>query len=351
MKKFRLAVITAGLIAVLSGLTATADCRSGESCGMNICERRGTVCTNRISDIDLQSFALRGIDTAKCGMRMYMQEEAEEILHRVTKNICQGDVCTNVIIEESASECASECKENDECTEGVCSDSSSDGEQCVNDSEQEFDIDTDSENSENIDADSETDIYCSDNCNSENEDTCTDCADNVASDAEPLRPWAIFEEFFSHYYDFNVTDTDTDENLSEVVSDSDIEDTVVFNAYEQEVCNLVNDIRRQYGLSELAVSDDLTRAARIKSQDMKDKGYFSHTSPTYGSPFDMMKSFGISYRAAGENIAMGQRTPREVVNDWMNSEGHRANILNTTFTQIGVGYVEDGNYWTQLFIG
>ena len=91
--------------------------------------------------------------------------------------------------------------------------------------------------------------------------------------------------------------------------------------------------------------------ARTKSQDMRDKGYFSHTSPTYGSPFDMMKQFGISYRTAGENIAMGYSTPQAVVTGWMNSPGHRANILNGAFTEIGVGYVQSGGYWTQMFIG
>ena len=84
---------------------------------------------------------------------------------------------------------------------------------------------------------------------------------------------------------------------------------------------------------------------------MHDLGYFSHTSPTYGSPFDMMKSFGISYRAAGENIAKGQTTPAAVVNAWWNSAGHRQNMLNASYTQIGVGYVADGKYWTQMFIG
>ena len=79
--------------------------------------------------------------------------------------------------------------------------------------------------------------------------------------------------------------------------------------------------------------------------------YFSHTSPTYGTPFQMIKNFGISYRTAGENIAYGQRTPQAVVNAWMNSSGHRANILNSSYTQIGVGYVASGNYWTQMFIG
>ena len=122
-------------------------------------------------------------------------------------------------------------------------------------------------------------------------------------------------------------------------------------SYEKEVVRLVNEIRAQRGLQELTYNWELSRVARYKSQDMKDNRYFSHTSPVYGTPFQMMKSFGITYRSAGENIARGQRSPQEVVNAWMNSEGHRANILNTSFTQIGVGYVADGNYWTQMFIG
>ena len=65
----------------------------------------------------------------------------------------------------------------------------------------------------------------------------------------------------------------------------------------------------------------------------------------------MIKSFGITYRSAGENIARGQKTPEAVVNAWMNSSGHRANILNASYTEIGVGYVAEGNYWTQMFIG
>jgi uncharacterized protein YkwD len=86
---------------------------------------------------------------------------------------------------------------------------------------------------------------------------------------------------------------------------------------------------------------------------MVDKGYFSHTSPTYGSPFKMMESFGIRFSAAGENIAMGMRTPAEVMNAWMNSPGHRNNILNNSFNEIGVGLAKDSKgrqYWTQMFI-
>ncbi len=121
--------------------------------------------------------------------------------------------------------------------------------------------------------------------------------------------------------------------------------------YEAEVIKLVNEIRVQKGLKTLETDTALSRVARIKSQDMKDNNYFSHTSPTYGSPFNMMKQFGISYRTAGENIARGQRTPAQVVEGWMNSEGHRANILNSSYTHIGVGYVAEGNYWTQMFVG
>jgi uncharacterized YkwD family protein len=120
--------------------------------------------------------------------------------------------------------------------------------------------------------------------------------------------------------------------------------------FEQKVVELTNAERAKYGLPALKVDTALSNVARTKSQDMLNKNYFSHTSPTYGSPFDMMKQFGISYRTAGENIAMGQRTPEEVVQAWMNSSGHRANILNNTYTHIGVGYVAQKNIWTQMFI-
>lgn len=121
--------------------------------------------------------------------------------------------------------------------------------------------------------------------------------------------------------------------------------------YEQEVIRLVNEIRAQNGLKALTYNWELGRVARYKSQDMKDNRYFSHTSPVYGTPFQMMKNFGITYRSAGENIARGQTSPQAVVNAWMNSSGHRANILSSSFTQLGVGYVADGKYWTQMFIG
>lgn len=126
-------------------------------------------------------------------------------------------------------------------------------------------------------------------------------------------------------------------------------DTAVTN-YEQEVIRLVNEIRLENGLKALAYDWELGRVARIKSQDMKDNHYFAHNSPVYGTPFQMIRNFGISFRSAGENIAKGYATPQAVVNAWMNSSGHRANILNPSYTRIGVGYVSGGNYWTQMFI-
>ena len=94
---------------------------------------------------------------------------------------------------------------------------------------------------------------------------------------------------------------------------------------------------------------ELQRVAGYKARDMTDRNYFSHDSPTYGSPFNMMKSFGIRYSSAGENIAKGQKTPQQVVNAWMNSSGHRANILNSNYTQIGVGYDSRSNSGSNVY--
>ena len=120
------------------------------------------------------------------------------------------------------------------------------------------------------------------------------------------------------------------------------------SASEQKMVDLVNQERAKAGVAALKVDPELSRVARIKSQDMKDNNYFSHTSPTYGSPFDMMKSFGIKYRAAGENIAKHSSVDSAHVG-LMNSEGHRKNILNPNFTHIGIGIV-DNRYYTQMFI-
>ena len=119
---------------------------------------------------------------------------------------------------------------------------------------------------------------------------------------------------------------------------------------EAKVVELTNAERAKHGLQALQADVPLMAAAREKSQDMKNHNYFSHTSPTFGSPFDRLNALGISYKSAGENIAKGQQTAEQVVQAWMDSEGHRANILNSDFTHIGVGYVKDGHIWTQQFI-
>lgn len=124
-------------------------------------------------------------------------------------------------------------------------------------------------------------------------------------------------------------------------------------ADELEVFNLINQQRANNGLPALQIDNEVQRVARIKAQDLVDNNYFSHTSPTYGSPFDMLKSFKISYRSAGENIA-GNSSNSGAVNAWMNSEGHRANILNSSYNYTGIGVVNSPTYgkiYVQMFIG
>lgn len=121
---------------------------------------------------------------------------------------------------------------------------------------------------------------------------------------------------------------------------------------EEEVIALVNQERSSRGLPALTYNSSLANVARTKSADMAQNNYFSHNSPTYGSPFDMLQTFNIPFTAAGENIAKGQTTAQEVMNAWMNSSGHAANILNSGFSEIGVGYVYNNGVpvWTQMFI-
>lgn len=124
-------------------------------------------------------------------------------------------------------------------------------------------------------------------------------------------------------------------------------------AEEQEVFNLVNKERQNAGLKALQVDSSLQKVAKEKARDLVNNNYFAHNSPTYGSPFDMMKSFGISYKTAGENLAGNSTGPR-AVSAWMNSEGHRANILNSSYNYTGIGVVESPKYgrvYVQMFIG
>lgn len=141
-------------------------------------------------------------------------------------------------------------------------------------------------------------------------------------------------------------------NGDEIESGSDRTSETQIKPQMREVLDLVNQERSKYGLGKLTLSNELTHIAQMKATDMRDKNYFSHNSPTYGTPFEMLQRFGVKYTYAGENIAGGQKTSEQVMKDWMNSSGHRANILNKNYTQLGVGYVtggQYGTYWVQTF--
>lgn len=136
-------------------------------------------------------------------------------------------------------------------------------------------------------------------------------------------------------------------------NNSESQTTSSMNSDEKEVFNLINTQRTNNGLSALKVDDEVQRVARIKAEDMVSNNYFSHNSPIYGSPFDMLKSFKISYKTAGENIAANSSNSGAVTS-WMNSSGHKANILNSSFNYTGIGVVSSSKYgkiFVQIFVG
>lgn len=125
------------------------------------------------------------------------------------------------------------------------------------------------------------------------------------------------------------------------------------NELEKELLTLINKQRAAYGLSNLSFDTALQKTARAKAEDLVANNYFAHNSPTYGTPFEMMKSFGVTYKTAGENIA-GNSTLEGAVNAWMNSQGHRANILNNAYNLTGIGVVKSNTYgyvMVQMFVG
>ena len=120
-------------------------------------------------------------------------------------------------------------------------------------------------------------------------------------------------------------------------------------SYAAQVVSLVNAERAKYGLSALTMDSSVTAAAQVRAGELYQS--FSHTRPDGRSCFTALREAGASYSGAGENIAYGQRSPEAVMQAWMNSSGHRANILSNKYTKIGVGYtVKNGvTYWTQMF--
>ncbi len=123
--------------------------------------------------------------------------------------------------------------------------------------------------------------------------------------------------------------------------------------FVDEVLRLVNIERKNYGLPELTTDDTLKAAAAVRAQELTEK--FGHTRPDGRSVFSIFDDFDIKYRAAAENVAAGQITPKDVVQSWMNSEGHRNNILDPRMKKIGIGYCKVStnykHYWVQIFAG
>ncbi len=130
-------------------------------------------------------------------------------------------------------------------------------------------------------------------------------------------------------------------------TDSSDESTL---SYAEQVVKLVNEERAKAGLSALEMKADITTAANVRTKEIQQT--FSHTRPNGNSFSSVLREQGVSFNGAGENIAWGQKSPEQVMNAWMNSDGHRANILNKNFKNIGVGHYQDENgvnYWVQLF--
>ena len=121
---------------------------------------------------------------------------------------------------------------------------------------------------------------------------------------------------------------------------------------KQQMLELVNIERINAQLLPLTLNEQATRAAQRKADDMLLRNYFSHISPIYGSLYELLSQFDVQFSSAAENLAKGSKTAESTMELWMNSEGHRKNILNPVFTGLGAGYTEGNNttYWVQIFI-
>ena len=161
---------------------------------------------------------------------------------------------------------------------------------------------------------------------------------------------AVSKKYVKAIYPNSNSGTNSGSNSS---SSGNTSNTSTLSSDEKEVFDLINKQRTNNGLSVLTIDTEVQNVARVKAKDMVDNNYFSHNSPTYGSPFDMLKSFKVSYKTAGENIA-GNSSNSAAVTAWMNSSGHKANILNSSFNYTGIGIVKSSKYgkvYVQMFIG
>lgn len=142
-------------------------------------------------------------------------------------------------------------------------------------------------------------------------------------------------------------------NSTNIEESKQEENTVPSENPVTEMLNLINNARRENGLPTLTVNDLLQSTAQVKAKDMVSNSYFSHTSPTYGSPFDMMKNAGILYKTAGENIA-GNSSIKNAFDSWMSSESHKDNILSNAYNYVGIGVEKSDTYGyiiVVMFIG
>ena len=182
------------------------------------------------------------------------------------------------------------------------------------------------------------------------------CGAQTAQDFEALCKGQIDFETLCKAQNPGNTQNKNDKDNKEDQDDSSKNEQVSAgqSSMTSQVVNLVNSERAAQGLTALQKDSRLAALAQQKAEDMAKNQYFSHTSPTYGSAFDMLKAAGYNYKTAGENIAMGQKSAASVMDGWMHSSGHRANILHTSYEKIGVGYAvsADGTpYWVQIFAG
>jgi len=157
-------------------------------------------------------------------------------------------------------------------------------------------------------------------------------------------------ELFSTVFGYAVSNIDGIININSIKGGANVAVSSLENAAIAEVIALVNQHRAAAGVYPLTLNPTLSAIAQLRTDDMNTANYYSYDSPTYGTPFETLKTYGITYSAAGVNIAKGYPTATTVMDAWMHSEGHRENILSSTYTQIGIGYNNVGNYWTQFFL-
>lgn len=160
------------------------------------------------------------------------------------------------------------------------------------------------------------------------------CSDYI----EPIYDETEVENYRKNEITENITPTSTD-----LETNGEYIDNLELTEDEKKFLNLINSNRKNNGLTELKIDNTIQNVARLKAQDLERNDYFSHLSPTYGNIDSMLTSFGVTYSVAQENIA-GNQNLSGAVEAWMNSESHKANILNNDFNYTGVAIIDSKTY-------